>query len=278
MRWMTACELALSRSRLASRNTTCAVEADSVRSFSCSLRTASRSRSLQLFSLVFWPSTQPWRSLRRASASTSRFASLVVRASPALLIDFADSAMLCWKMPFLFSVIAWSRKSIAALIRIGAKSCAPASLAFWISVSDASSAVAARRTWLPGSTNSWPAAIWVMSSKPFSLRMIGHKSGSLRNFSAMARRLVPGSIRTLMRSPASSALAVPAADEAGPAPAVDGHAKREAKKRTTQPRVAANQIRHLAKSGELHRQPAQPPGYLCRANFNLAKYLNMESV
>ncbi len=51
MRWMTACELAFKRRRLSSRKVIWAVERDKVRTFSSSIRTASRGRSLQIRSL-----------------------------------------------------------------------------------------------------------------------------------------------------------------------------------------------------------------------------------
>ena len=59
MRWITACELALRRSRLSSRKVICAVERDSVRTFSSSISTALSGRSVHSRSCGRWPSTEP---------------------------------------------------------------------------------------------------------------------------------------------------------------------------------------------------------------------------
>ena len=83
IRWMMAFEFGLSRSRLRSRNVTCAVEADSVRSRSASTSTSFADRGDQPGWSGARPSTLPWASEITASAARSRWASEIASALPA---------------------------------------------------------------------------------------------------------------------------------------------------------------------------------------------------
>ena len=134
MRWITACELALRRSRLSSRKVIWAVERDRVRTFSSSIRTALSGRSAHTRSCGRWPSTQPWRSLSSASAAASRCASAAVSAASAATLASPASLAAASQSPALRLASAASRSLIAWPICSAANRRAPCSVAFWICV------------------------------------------------------------------------------------------------------------------------------------------------
>jgi hypothetical protein len=200
MRWISAWEFAFRRSRLSSRKVIWAVERDSVRTLSSSIRMSLSARSVHTRSCGRWPSTDPCRSLSRASAAASRCSIASASAWEALIVDrparrIASSHWAAWR-----SATPWSRRWIASAISAGANRRAPSSVACWITSSASSSARFACRTWPAGILSSRPGRTSVIASSPLARRISVQRSGSPRCCAARSRSVSPSSTRTVRTS------------------------------------------------------------------------------